>query len=77
MIYLTLFFSALISATLLPMGSEALLIYDNTKGYNIYLLLLFASLGNVLGSFINYILGLKGEEFLQNKGYLKKKKIEM
>lgn len=76
MIYITLFFSALISATLFPMGSEALLIYDITQGHNIYLLLLFATLGNVLGSLINYYLGLKGEEFLEKKSLLKKDKIE-
>ena len=76
MIYLTLFFSALISATLFPFGSEALLIYDIKEGYNLYLLLLFATLGNVLGSVINYYLGLKGEEFLERKKYLKKEKIE-
>lgn len=58
------------------MGSEALLVYDIKEGYNLYLLLLFATIGNVLGSFINYILGLKGEEYLENKGYLKKQKIE-
>lgn len=76
MIYITLFFSALISATLFPMGSEALLIYDITQGHNIYLLLLFATFGNVLGSLINYYLGLKGEEFLEKKSLLKKEKIE-
>ena len=76
MVYLTLFFSALISATLFPLGSEALLIYDINEGYNLYLLLLFATLGNVLGSLINYFLGLKGEEFLIRKKYLKEEKIE-
>lgn len=76
MIYLTLFLSALISATLFPLGSEALLIYDIKQGYNLYLLLLFATLGNVLGSVINYFLGLKGEEYLVEKNYLKEEKIE-
>ena len=76
MTYLILFISALVSATLFPMGSEALLIYDIKEGYNLYLLLLFATLGNVLGSLINYILGLKGEEFLEKKNYLKKEKID-
>ena len=75
MIYLTLFFSALISATLFPLGSEALLIYDIKEGYNLYLLLIFATVGNVLGSVINYYLGLKGEEFLVERNYLKKEKI--
>ena len=75
MIYLVLFFSALISATLFPLGSEALLIYDIKEGYNIYLLLFFATLGNSLGSVINYFLGLKGEEYLINKNLLNEKYI--
>lgn len=76
MVYLTLFLSALISATLFPLGSEALLIYDINEGYNLYLLLFFATLGNVIGSVINYYLGLKGEEYLESKGHLKKEKLE-
>lgn len=76
MVYLTLFFVALISATLFPLGSEAVLIFDIKEGYNLYLLLFFATLGNVLGSLINYFLGLKGEVFCERKGYLKEKKIE-
>lgn len=76
MIYLTLFLSAFISATLFPLGSEALLIYDIKQGYNIYLLLLFATLGNVFGSCVNYYFGLKGEEFLEEKNYLKKQKLQ-
>ena len=75
MIYLTLFITALISATLFPLGSEALLIYDITQGYNIYLLLFFATFGNSLGSVINYFLGLKGEEYLINKKLLNEKYI--
>lgn len=75
-VYLTLFISAFVSATLFPMGSEALLIYDIKEGYNLYLLLIFATFGNVLGSFVNYFLGLKGEEYLEKKSILKKEKIE-
>ena len=75
MIYLILFITALISATLFPLGSEALLLYDIKQGYNIYLLLFFATLGNSLGSVINYFLGLKGEEYLINKKLLNEKYI--
>ena len=75
MTYLTLFMTALISATLFPLGSEALLIYDITQGYNIYLLLLFATLGNSLGSVINYYMALKGEEYLLEKKVLSEKHI--
>jgi membrane protein YqaA with SNARE-associated domain len=73
--YLILFFSALISATLFPLGSEALLLYDIQNGFNIYLLLLFASVGNILGSVINYVLGFKGEEYLIKKNLIKEKHI--
>ena len=75
MVYLILFITALISATLFPFGSEALLIYDIKEGYNIYLLLFFATLGNSLGSVINYFLGLKGEEYLINKKLINEKYI--
>ncbi len=77
MIYITLFFTAFISATLFPLGSEALLIYDITQGYNIYLLLFFATLGNSLGSLVNYFIGLKGEEYLVQKNYIKEKYIKV
>jgi len=76
MVYIYLFFTALIAATLFPAGSEALLAYDISQGYSLYLLLLVATLGNTLGSLVNYYLGLKGEAYLEEKNYLKKEKIE-
>lgn len=75
MVYFILFSTAFISATLFPLGSEALLIYDISQGHNIYLLLFFATLGNSLGSVVNYFLGLKGEEYLINKKLLNEKYI--
>lgn len=71
MVYLILFITSLISATLFPLGSEALLIYDIKEGHNIFLLLLFATIGNSLGSVINYFLGLKGEDYLLKKSLIK------
>lgn len=76
MTYLSLFFISLLSATLLPLGSEGVLLYDISQGYNIYLLWLFASLGNTLGSVINYFLGYKGEAYLREKKYLTHKSID-
>ena len=75
MIYLILFFSAFISATLFPLGSEALLIYDIKEGYNIYFLVIVATMGNSLGSLLNYFLGLKGEEYLVEKKLINEKVI--
>ncbi|KNC67611.1 YqaA family protein [Pseudoalteromonas ardens] len=58
MLYLSLFFSALISATLLPASSELLLsgLVVKQQG-ELFLLWLSATAGNVLGSVINYYLG--------------------
>jgi membrane protein YqaA with SNARE-associated domain len=76
MVYLTLFIVAFLSATLLPLGSEALLIYD-MQGENILIFLwIFATLGNTLGSMFNYWLGLKGEIYLEKKKYLSKGKMQ-
>lgn len=76
MAYITLFLVAFASATLLPMGSEALLIYDISQGYTVWILWLVASLGNTLGSLVNYWLGLKGEAYLEHKGYLSQEKMD-
>jgi membrane protein YqaA with SNARE-associated domain len=65
MIYLSLFVSAFVSATLWPMGSEALLLYDAAQGYPASWLLIVATTGNVLGAVVNYYLGLGGEELLE------------
>ncbi|MEA3315334.1 MAG: YqaA family protein [Campylobacterota bacterium] len=73
--YLYLFVVALISATLFPLGSEALLLYDLTLNLNVALLLFFATMGNTLGSLINYWIGLKGEEYLIDKKILSEKKV--
>ncbi len=70
MVYLTLFFSALISATLWPMGSEALLLYDIQQGYSLLWLITAATVGNTLGAVINYWMGLGGETLLEEKGII-------
>jgi membrane protein YqaA with SNARE-associated domain len=60
LLYFSLFLSALLSATLLPGSSEVLLVsLLINKQSSIILLWLFATLGNVIGSTINYYLGLK------------------
>lgn len=76
MIYLTLFFISLLAATLVPGGSEALFVYDLTQDANAFLLLIAASIGNTLGSVINYFIGTKGIDYLLAHQYVKKKHIE-
>lgn len=75
MTYLILFISAFVSATLIPFGSEALVIYDIKEGFDVATLLFVATVGNSLGSIVNYFLGLKGEEYLIKKNLLKEKSI--
>jgi len=63
----TLFFSALISATLFPGGSEALLLYRLHEGGPAWPLVLTATCGNVLGSLITYAMGRAGNEVVHRR----------
>lgn len=56
--YLGLFLSALIAATILPMQSEAALVgLLAGANHSVIVLLMVATLGNVLGAVINWYLG--------------------
>ncbi len=56
--YLGLFVAAFGAATLLPLQSEAVLVGLLLNGhYSLWLLLGIATLGNVLGSVVNWLLG--------------------
>ncbi len=58
MIYLSLFISAFLAATLLPLSSELLLASLILSGkYNLIGLWFYATLGNVTGSITNWFLG--------------------
>ncbi|MEA3353149.1 MAG: YqaA family protein [Campylobacterota bacterium] len=75
MIYLIMFITAFASATLLPIGSEAVLLYNIEQNHNMYLLFFFAVIGNTLGGYVNYFIGLRGEEYVVQKALIKEKKI--
>ncbi len=77
MVYTTLFLVSFASATLLPMGSEAVLLYDLSQGHAAWLLWIVATLGNTLGAGLNYWLGMKGEGYLERKGYLSLQKMHL
>lgn len=56
--YLSLFAAALVAATILPMQSEAVLVgLLATSTHPVAALILIATVGNVLGSVINWYLG--------------------
>jgi len=75
MVYITLFIVSFLAATLLPLGSEALYLYDISQNNTPFPLWLFATVGNTLGSMLNYWLGLKGETYLESKGHLSTQKM--
>lgn len=62
-----LFSSALLSATLLPGGSEALLLYKLSEGGMALPLVLSATAGNLLGSLITYGMGRGGNYALHRQ----------
>lgn len=69
-VYGGLFLVALLSASVLPLQSEAvlvgLLLSDN---YPVWLLLTVASIGNVLGSLLNWYLGKYLQHFQQRRWF--------
>ncbi len=67
----SLFIAAFISATLLPGGSEALLLFRIHEGGNPWALVAVATLGNVLGSLLTYGLGRGGNAWLHQRRWLR------
>ena len=69
-VYIILFTSSFASSTILPGHSEITLTALITqKKYEIFYLLFFASLGNVLGSVLNWYLGLYFLKFKNKKWF--------
>ena len=62
-----LFFLSLLAATLVPMGSEWLLLSLLFQGFSPVQVVVVATLGNVLGACITYGIGVWGSEFLMKK----------
>lgn len=57
--YLFIFFVSFLSATILPFGSEAVLLYyANEATLSVVFLWFWASVGNTLGGLTNWLLGL-------------------
>jgi membrane protein YqaA with SNARE-associated domain len=69
-VYAGLFLTALVAATILPMQSEAALVgLLLTGAYPVWILIAVASVGNVLGSVINWMLGRGVERFRDRKWF--------
>ena len=70
MIYLSLFIISFLAATILPFSSELTLAgLVATSNYDNLLLLIVASLGNVLGSVVNWILGFYSRKLSKKKWF--------
>ena len=70
MIYLSLFGISFLAATILPFSSELSLAgLISTSNFNNSLLLIAASLGNVLGSVVNWFIGFYLRNFTSKKWF--------
>ena len=70
MIYLSLFSISFLAATILPLSSELTLAgLMATSNYDNIFLLIVASLGNVLGSVVNWILGFYSRKLSKKKWF--------
>ena len=78
MIYLSLFAISLLAATILPFSSELTLAgLIATSNYDNLLLLIITSLGNILGSVVNWALGSYSRNLTTKKWFpIKDKQIE-
>ncbi|AKB16559.1 membrane protein YqaA, SNARE-associated domain [Methanosarcina thermophila] len=63
--YLNLFVLSFLASTILPLGSEALIIALIYQGFNPFAVVMVATSGNFLGSCTTYYLGLKGRPVLE------------
>ncbi|MDS7595675.1 YqaA family protein [Agrobacterium tumefaciens] len=69
-VYAGLFLTAFIAATIMPMQSEAALAgLIVLKSHPVWLLVAVASIGNVAGSFVNWLLGRGIERFRDRRWF--------
>ncbi len=65
--YPALFLLSFLASTLLPLGSEWLLVALLIKGFAPLHLVMVASVGNFLGACTSYALGIYGSRFIEEK----------
>jgi len=65
--YLSLFFLSFLASTLLPLGSEWLLVMMLTGGYDPVSTVAVATVGNYLGAVLTYSIGMWGGNWLIGK----------
>jgi membrane protein YqaA with SNARE-associated domain len=65
--YVALFFMSFLASTLLPLGSEWLLVMMLVSGYDPMWTVVTATVGNYLGALVTYLIGLAGGAWLIEK----------
>jgi membrane protein YqaA with SNARE-associated domain len=63
--YLNLFILSFLASTVLPIGSEALVVALVHQGFSPFNVIMVATAGNFLGSCTTYYIGLKGRPLLE------------
>ncbi|MCQ1536199.1 DedA family protein [Methanosarcina sp. KYL-1] len=63
--YLNLFILSFLASTVLPFGAEALLVALIYKGFNPFIVVMVATIGNYLGACTTYYIGLKGRDAIE------------
>ena len=66
--YASLFVWSFLAATILPLGSEAMLVALIARGYQVLPTVLVATIGNCLGSCTTYWLGSRAAALLEKAG---------
>jgi len=68
-VYLSLFFSAFLAATILPLQSEAVLVMALLGEHSPLAVIAVASVGNILGAVVNWFLGRGIERFRDRRWF--------
>jgi len=74
--YSGLFLASFLASTILPFGSEGILVYLISQGFDLSAVVIVASVGNFLGACTSYYIGLKGRSFAQRYLGIEPEKIE-
>ncbi|MDG6244148.1 MAG: DedA family protein [Methanolobus sp.] len=65
--YISLFITSFLASTLLPLGSEGLVVLMVLNKFNIYTVVLVASVANFLGACTSYYIGYTGRSLVISK----------
>lgn len=75
--YIGIFLAAFIASTLFPAPSELIILVAFEHNFNVYLVILIATIGNVIGSLTNYYIGyFSSSQRLMTKFKINTNKIE-